>query len=255
MRIVHGPRENLHRPSIDALFRSAARWAGPRVIGVVLTGARDDGRLGMRAIKQRGGIAIVQDPSEAPFPSMPLSVLQDITVDYTLNLREIAPLLHHLSRENAADESRYPVSDEIEIEARIAEQRMDGDELVASVERLGKISRLTCPDCHGALWEIHDNDLLRFRCHVGHAFSAESLNEGQSQTLDTALWSAVRTLEEQMMLAQRIVERARKANNRQAATRFEQRAKEAEEQSSMIRRLLLQGEKGDIGEPVLKGDD
>lgn len=255
VRIVHGPRENLHRPSIDALFRSAARWAGPRVIGVVLTGARDDGRLGMRAIKQRGGIAIVQDPSEAPFPSMPLSVLQDITVDYTLKLREIAPLLHHLSRENAADESRYPVSDEIEIEARIAEQRMDGDELVASVERLGKISRLTCPDCHGALWEIHDNDLLRFRCHVGHAFSAESLNEGQSQTLDTALWSAVRTLEEQMMLAQRIVERARKANNRQAATRFEQRAKEAEEQSLMIRRLLLQGEKGDIGEPVLKGDD
>jgi two-component system, chemotaxis family, protein-glutamate methylesterase/glutaminase len=255
VRIVHGPRENLHRPSIDALFRSAARWAGPRVIGVVLTGARDDGRVGMRAIKQRGGMAIVQDPSEAPFPSMPLSVLQDVTVDYTLNLREIAPLLHHLSRENADDEGRYPVSDEIEIETRIAEQRMNGDELVASVERLGKISRLTCPDCHGALWEIHDNDLLRFRCHVGHAFSAESLNEGQSHTLDMALWSAVRTLEEQMMLAQRIVERARKANNTHAARRFEQRAKEAEEHSSMIRRVLLEGEKGDIAEPVLKGDD
>jgi two-component system chemotaxis response regulator CheB len=98
VKLVHGPKENLHRPSIDPLFRSAARWAGPRAIGVVLTGARSDGAAGMRAIKQRGGIAIVQDPSEAPFPSMPMSVLHDVKVDYSLPLREIAPLLSHLSR-------------------------------------------------------------------------------------------------------------------------------------------------------------
>src|ERR1044072_4950246 len=237
VRLVHGPKENLHRPSIDALFRSAARWAGPRAIGVVLTGARDDGKVGMRAVQQRGGITIVQDPLEAPFPSMPMSVMQDIQVDFSLPLREIAPLLDTLSREVAGEEERYPVPDNIEIESRIAEQKMESNELIASVERLGKISKLTCPDCHGALWEITDQDILRYRCHVGHAFTAESLNEGQSEMLEVALWSAVRALEEQMILARRIVERARKSNHERAVTIFERRAREAEEHSSGVRQV------------------
>jgi len=255
LTLVHGPKENLHRPSIDTLFRSAARWAGPRVIGVVLTGARDDGAAGMRAVKQRGGIAVVQDPLEAPFPSMPISVMQEINVDYSLPLREIPELLNRLSRETAAEEGRFPVPDEIEIEAKIAEQTMESAELIASVDRLGKVSKLTCPDCHGALWEINDEKLLRYRCHVGHAFSAEALSDGQSQMLEVALWSAVRALEEQMILAKRIGERARRANRLKAAKSFEKRAQEAEEHSSMIRQILLVTEKGDIGEPVLTSND
>lgn len=251
VRTVHGPKENLHRPSIDALFRSAARWAGSRVIGVVLTGALDDGRVGMKAIKQCGGMAVVQDPLEAPFPSMPLSVMQDTKVDYSLPIRDIAPTLVKLSQETV-EEGKYPMPDEIEIESKIAEQQMDADQLIASVEKLGKASKLTCPDCHGALWEINDEDILRFRCHVGHAFSWESLNQGQTEMLETALWSAVRALEEQMMLARRIVERARKSNHTRAAKLFEQRAREAEEGSGVIRKLLLAGEKGDIGEPALQ---
>ena len=252
VKLVHGPKENLHRPSIDTLFRSAARWAGPRVIGIVLTGARDDGRVGMRAIQQRGGITIVQDPAEAPFPSMPLSVMQGIKVDYSLSLSEIGPLLYKLSQETAEEERRYPVPDDLEIEARIAEQEMESSELIASVEKLGKISKLTCPDCHGALWEIRDEDILRYRCHVGHAYSAESLSEGQSQMLDVALWSAVRALEEQMMLAKRIVERARRANQMRAAHLFEKRAREAEEHSSFLRKLLLSDQKDDIGEEIMQ---
>jgi two-component system chemotaxis response regulator CheB len=184
-----------------------------------------------------------------------MNVMQEIRVDYSLKLGEIAPLLNQLSRTTAEEEGRYPVPDQVEIEARIAQQEMEADELIASVERLGKVSKLTCPDCHGALWEIDDNELLRYRCHVGHAFSAEALNDGQSQMLEVALWSAVRALEEQMILARRIVERSRKANQQRAAMAFERRAREAEEHSSMIRRLLLAGEKGDIGEEVIQAND
>jgi len=254
VRLVHGPKENLHRPSIDALFRSAARWAGPRAIGVVLTGARDDGALGMRDIKQRGGVTIVQDPLEALFPSMPMSVMQAIKVDYSVPLREIASLLDELSRETADEEGRYPVPENVEIEARIAQQEMEGDELIASVERIGKVSKLTCPDCHGALWEISDEDLLRYRCHVGHAFSAESLSNGQGEMLEVALWSAVRALEEQMILARRIVERARRSNHTRAMVTFERRARQAEEHSSAIRQLLLSAEKGDIAEEPIENN-
>ncbi len=255
VKLVHGPKENLHRPSIDTLFRSAARWAGPRVIGVVLTGARDDGTVGMRAIKQQGGVAIVQDPVEATFPSMPTSVMQNITVDYSLPLLKIAPLLGKLASQPAEDEGGYHVPEHIEIETRIAGQEMDSGELIASVERLGKVSKLTCPDCHGALWEIHDEEILRFRCHVGHAFSAEALSDGQSQTMEMALWSAVRALEEQIILARRIVERARKANQGRAATLFEKRAAEAERNSSLLRQLLLGDEKGSIAEPLIQNGD
>ena len=141
VKLVHGPKENYHRPSIDALFRSAARAAGPRVIGVVLTGARDDGTVGMRAIKQRGGVTIVQDPAEAPFASMPLSVMHNIRVDYSLPLREIGPLLERLSHQTAEAEGDYPVPEQVEIEARIAEQQMEAAELIASVEKLGIIDR------------------------------------------------------------------------------------------------------------------
>jgi two-component system, chemotaxis family, protein-glutamate methylesterase/glutaminase len=252
IKLVHGPKENFHRPSIDALFRSAARWAGPRTVGVVLTGARSDGTAGMRAIKQRGGITIVQDPSEAMFPSMPMSVIQGIKVDYSLPLREIAPLLNELSYRSADEEGRYPVPENVEIEARIAQQDMESEELIRSVEKLGRVSKLTCPDCHGALWEIDDEEMLRFRCHVGHGFSAESLNNGQDQMLEMALWSAVRALEEQMILARRVIERARKANFTRAVKRFEERVKEAEQHSSALRQLLLRGRKGDIAEAPLQ---
>jgi two-component system, chemotaxis family, protein-glutamate methylesterase/glutaminase len=255
MRLVHGPKENLHRPSIDTLFRSAARWAGPRTIGVILTGARDDGASGMRAIKQRGGITIVQDPTDAPFPSMPLSVMQQSKVDYSLPLREIAPLLSSLARQPVDEEGRYPVPENVEIETRIAQQEMEGEELIASIEKIGKVSKLTCPDCHGALWEINDDDILRFRCHVGHAYSADSLNDGQHDMLETALWSAVRALEEQMILSRRILERARTANHTRAVQAFERRVEEAEAHSSAIRELLLRGEKGDIAEPPIQERD
>lgn len=254
VRVVHGPKENLHRPSIDTLFRSAARWAGPRTIGVVLTGARDDGAVGMRAIKQRGGITIVQDPHEAAFPSMPISVMREIKVDYSLPLGEIAPLLDKLSRQIVGG-GRYPVTEHVEIETRISQQDMESDELISSVEKIGQVSKLTCPDCHGALWEIRDEEILRFRCHVGHAFSADSLSDGQGQMIEIALWSAARALEEQMILAKRIIERARRANHTRAVQLFEKRAEEAEAQSAAIRQVLLSGKTRDIAQESVTDHD
>ena len=150
------------------------------------------------------------------------------------------------------EEERYPVPDEVEIESRIAEQEMESEELIASVEKIGRISKLTCPDCHGALWEIYDDEILRYRCHVGHAFSAESLSEGQSQMLEVALWSAVRALEEKMILAKRIAERSRKANHLRAAKSFERRAREAEEHTAMLRQLLLSEQKGEMADEVVQ---
>jgi two-component system chemotaxis response regulator CheB len=99
MRVVGGPKENRHRPAIDALFRSAAIAYGTQVVGVVLTGVLDDGTAGLLAIKQRNGIAIVQDPNDAIYADMPRSALRRVAVDYCVPIVEIGPLLVRLVNE------------------------------------------------------------------------------------------------------------------------------------------------------------
>jgi two-component system chemotaxis response regulator CheB len=249
VRVVRGPRENRYRPAIDPLFRSAAVAYGPRVVGVILTGSLDDGTHGMGVVKRCGGISVIQDPNEALYPSMPRSVLQNVKVDYKLPLDEIGPLLVRLSGESVAEEGAYTVSDDLDlkIEAEIAERRMNTVELFKSIEKIGQRSTFTCPDCKGALWELYDGDLLRFRCHVGHAFSAESLVAGQTEKVEDALWIALSSLEEKVILAKRMSERARERNLNRAASTFEERAQTAEAHAETIRRVLLSGRSmGDI---------
>ena len=169
-----GPRENLARPAIDPLFRSAACTFGARVIGVVLSGALNDGTAGLRAIKRCGGIAIVQQPSEAAVPDMPRSALAYADIDHVAPAGALAALLARLAREPAGETPPIPL--EIRLEAAIAAQELVGME---ADEQLGRSSRFTCPECHGALWEIDDGALLRYRCHVGHAFTGDAVLQAQ----------------------------------------------------------------------------
>jgi two-component system chemotaxis response regulator CheB len=248
VRVLRGPKENRSRPAVDPLFRSAAVAYGPRVVGVILTGALDDGTHGMRAVKRRGGTSVVQELSEALYPGMPRSVIRNVEVDYRLPVAEMGPLLVRLSREPAEEEGAYPVPDDLETEAKIAEQKVDTMELLESVEKLGRLTSYTCPECHGSLWELREGELLRFRCHTGHALSAESMVAEQSEGLEAALWSALRALEEKVALMRQMAARARRRSLLKAAESFEARARETEEHVTTVRTILLNGRESSIDE-------
>lgn len=239
IHVVRGPKENRHRPAVDPLFRSAARVYGSRVVGVILTGALDDGTAGLLTVKRRGGIAVVQDPDDALYPGMPASALANVEVDYRLPLSSIGPLLVRLASEQVEELAQYPASKDLEMETMLAE--MDLDTLYNN-ERAGRPSAFSCPECGGVLWEIGDGDLLRFRCRVGHAFSVQSILAEQSETLEKALWAALKTLEESANLSRRLAERAHERGHGLTARQFEEKVQEAERHATVIRQLLLRGE-------------
>jgi two-component system chemotaxis response regulator CheB len=251
IRVIRGPKENRYRPAVDPLFRSAALAYGPRAVGVILTGALDDGTVGMRALKSRGGICVAQDPNEALYSGMPSSAIENTKVDYILPLAEIAPLLSQLVTKEAEDEGAYPVSDELKTESEIAEQEMNSEQMIASVEKLGKTSAFTCPECHGTLWELHDGELLRYRCHVGHAYTADNLEAQQSEALEDALWSGLRALEEKVALARRMAARAHERKNYRSAESFQKKAAIASQHAEIMRNILLNGRENSLAEDAV----
>jgi two-component system chemotaxis response regulator CheB len=208
------------------------------VIGVVLTGTLDDGTAGLQTVKQRGGLAVAQDPEDALFASMPRCAIEAVAVDHIVPLAEMGPTLVRLAHQPAPKESEAPMPPGLEADTEIAEFDMDAIE----GDRQGKPSAYACPDCHGTLWEVQEDDLLRFRCRVGHAFSPESLLAAQSDSLEDALWTALRALEESAALADRLRERASGRGHRLAASRFGQQAADARGRAAIIRRALLGGQ-------------
>jgi two-component system, chemotaxis family, protein-glutamate methylesterase/glutaminase len=235
VHLALGPRENGHRPAIDPLFRTAARAYGRRVVGVVLSGALDDGTAGLAAIKLRGGTAVVQDPEDALFDSMPKSAMQHVAVDHVVPAADLPDLLARLVGDRVGDGPLPPVSNTMEVEARMAE--LDPD-VVHESERPGAPSAFACPDCGGVLWELADDELIRFRCRVGHAYSPDSLTTKQLQTLEDALWVALRAMEEQVALTKRLRDQASGRGQQQLAERFAKRQEHAESRAELIRQVL-----------------
>jgi two-component system chemotaxis response regulator CheB len=193
----YGPAENRWRPSIDVLFRSAAAAYDSRVIGVILTGLLDDGTSGMWAIQKAGGTCIVQDPADAQYSDMPVSVLNRLVPDYTLPLEEIGKLLVSRIRKTAPKKIEK-IPPEVAKEAVLAERAIiTFDEL----DQIGDRSSISCPDCGGALWQMKNDAISRYRCHVGHTYSEKNLFDRQSQKLEDTLWIALRLLEEKKDLS------------------------------------------------------
>lgn len=246
VRVTRGPRENGHRPAVDPLFRTAAHAYGERVVGVVLSGSLDDGTAGLAAIKQCGGTAIVQDPKDALYSGMPRSAIENVAIDHVLPLAEIAPLLVRLAGEPVEDAEPPSVSRELQEEVDMAELET---EALQNEYIPGSLSGQTCPECHGALWQLQDGKLLRFRCRVGHAYSGDSLLAAQSGALDTALWTALRALEETAELRRRLARRIQERGHATVAARFERQADEAQRSVLVIRQVLLNGELTSAVEP------
>lgn len=234
LRLGHGPRENGHRPAADPLFRSAARQLGPRVIGVVLSGGLDDGTAGLQAVKACGGIAVVQDPSEALAPGMPRSAVEQVAVDYVVPIAEMGPLLVRLATD-PAPEGVPPVSREMEKELQVARLDENG---VLHPGGAGPPSEFVCPECGGTLYEIDEGNLLRFRCRVGHAYGPDSLGAEQGRAIEEAMWSALRALEERAALCRRMIARTNEHGLTLASSRYEQQARDADEQAALIRNAV-----------------
>jgi len=246
LRVVRGPRENGQRPAINALFRSAARGFGPRVIGVLLSGQLDCGTAGLLAIHARGGLTLVQDPSEASFPEMPSNALRHVQIDHVLSAKEMGAFLTRLAGTHVPDARLNEAAQGVQaLKPRSKVQEQAGESIqeespghgIPGFGRNPRLSPVTCPECHGTMVESEDQELLRFRCHVGHAFSIDGLAAEQEHAVEAALWAGLRALEESEIVNKRMSDRS----DRSLAERFREKARAMRHHADTIRRILLSG--------------
>ena len=252
MRVTRGPKENRFRPAVDPLFRSAAYVYGPRVIGVVLTGALDDGTAGLWAIKLRGGTAVVQDPEDAQHRSMPLNALDNVEVDYKVPAGELGPLLGRLVREQAgeAPPALEPELDLMQAEVKIAE---GSDALAQDVRSFGELAAFSCPECSGVLTLLKDGTIKRYRCHTGHAYSTDALVQSTTEQIEDQLWRAVRALDETVLLLNQLGEEFAKAGDTRAAEFCFSKARDAYQRSQPIRLAAMRQEPVNADEAKAEG--
>lgn len=228
-----GPQENRTRPAVDPLFRSAAVAYRSRVIGLVLSGLLDDGAAGLAAVKACGGLCLVQAPDDAIWPEMPRNALRRDHVDYCEPVSALPLLLSRLVQEPAGPAP--PVPRNLFVEASIAAQETA---MAVELEQLGRPSRLSCPQCGGVLNEINEAGSTRFRCQVGHAFTAEGLLAAQNDELERALESAMRMHRERVPLFRRMQRKSEAEALEHAAAHWRARADELEHAAALIAQAL-----------------
>ena len=230
VRLGSGPRENNARPSLDPMFRSMALCCGSRTVGAVLTGTQGDGAAGLSALKQCGGITVVQDPRDAAFGEMPAMALARARPDHVVSLAGMPVLLEKLVRQPAGQP--VPVPGNLEYEVNIAS---GGRGSMNEMDRIGQRSVLACPDCHGVMWEIDEGDLVRYRCHEGHAYTAELMSLALDDNVRRAFASALRALDERTALARKLEGQARASGRNLSADSWSDKARELEEEARIIR--------------------
>lgn len=228
--LSHGPAESGHRPAVDALFRSAAVARGAAVTGVLLSGMLDDGVAGLRTIADCGGCVIVQEPADAIYPAMPHNAMRVLTPDHVVRAADIGQVLAKLVEEEV--EVASPAPDVARWENGLAV----GDRDRPGPQTVGMPTAFSCPDCDGVLSQIPDDD--RFRCRVGHAWTAEALLAAQDSALDRALWTALRALEEKAALARRMADRAESRGDGARVARYLEQALEAESAAAVLHRQV-----------------
>jgi two-component system chemotaxis response regulator CheB len=238
VRVTIGPRENRHRPAIDPLFRSAARVYGQRVIAVLLSGSLYDGVAGLLAIRSAGGIAVIQDPQDALINALPRSALQVAGADYVVPVAGLAPLLAELVLRPVPDAGGASMSDPLERIPDVISSDMQAQE---QGKRRGEVSTFTCPECGGTLWQLDEAQLVRFSCHVGHIYNGEALLAEQSEALEAALWTAVRTFKEKAVLASQLAADCRRRGDGTGAARLEEQGHQAQRYAALIQQYVLQG--------------
>jgi len=231
VRVAKGPRENGHRPAIDVLFRTAARAMRDRVIGVLLSGGRDDGSAGLFAIKSRDGITVVQDPAEASVPDMPRNALEYVEVDHCLPVKRIASLLVDMSkRTNGIAEAS----------SSNGKKNSRGDKVNRKIVRQpeAEFVPLACPECNGPLYEVREGEMAKFNCKVGHSFTPEGLSVAHSEALERALWTAIRAMNERITMHRKLMERPKRNKSEIALLkRLEEAVATAEQDVELLREI------------------
>ena len=233
--LSHGAKEHHTRPAIDPLFRSVALAYGPRAIGIVMTGWGEDGTAGLQAIKACGGRVLVQQPGDAEQPDMPMTALQYVAVDHVFDVDALAHLLSRVLRERPATEDALVRPDRLVHEHQAF--LLQGEPM-EHLHAIAEPSRYTCPDCNGGLWEVKGSQPRRFRCYTGHAFTLRTLQEAQSETTDTALWNAIRSLEEKEMLLRAVATQHLEEGNAAEAARLEVQAHAVSGNATLLRGLV-----------------